>query len=276
MTDRLELAWDADGLIDEQRYYCLETPIDPLNLPVPKAVLASDVRTYADTSIEAGKTYNFCVSSVKNGTEKLSVLSKVYAIKNADFLINLDATTDLVDKNGRVWTAEGGALVSNGYLTLTNNGALIKTPITSNLSLVSGDFTIRFIARSTKTTGQFILANAVNGNGWQIVFSGGNVQFSAFKGNWVVATDLSAAVPSGVLVEHEYSIERKGASIFIYIDGNLIASKSITTWIASTSPYFYVGGDYGYPNLCLSGVIKKIQVINGLAAGNGGSITPRI
>ena len=85
MTNRLELNWKVDGFVDEQRYYCSETPIDIENLPVPKSVLAGDVRTYADTSIEAGKTYNFCVSSVKNGTEKLSVLSKVYAIKNSDF-----------------------------------------------------------------------------------------------------------------------------------------------------------------------------------------------
>ena len=37
MTNRLELNWELDGVVDEQRYYCSETPIDPLNLPVPKA-----------------------------------------------------------------------------------------------------------------------------------------------------------------------------------------------------------------------------------------------
>ncbi|MBI1453695.1 hypothetical protein IL972_17540, partial [Acinetobacter sp. FL51] len=49
LTNRLELNWKLDGFVDEQRYYCSETPIDPENLPVPKAVLAGDVRTYVDT-----------------------------------------------------------------------------------------------------------------------------------------------------------------------------------------------------------------------------------
>lgn len=72
MTNRLELNWKLDGFVDEQRYYCSETPIDPLNLPVPKAVLSGDVRTYIDTDIEVGKTYFVRVGSVKNGVEKIS------------------------------------------------------------------------------------------------------------------------------------------------------------------------------------------------------------
>lgn len=72
MTNRLELNWKLDGFADEQRYYCSETPIDVNNLPNPKAILAGDVRTYIDTEITTGKTYYLCVSSVKNGVEKLS------------------------------------------------------------------------------------------------------------------------------------------------------------------------------------------------------------
>lgn len=72
MTNRLELNWKLDGFVDEQRYYCSETPMDPLSLPNPKVVLAGDVRSYIDTAITAGLTYYVCVSSVKNGVEKLS------------------------------------------------------------------------------------------------------------------------------------------------------------------------------------------------------------
>jgi hypothetical protein len=276
MTNRLELNWKFDGFVDEQRYYCSETYIDPENLPVPKAVFANDVRTYVDTAIEDGKTYYVAVGSVKNSTEKLSAISKVYAIKNIDFFINLDATTNLADKSGRTWTTEGGASVTGGYLTLTNNGSLIKTPMTSNLSLASGDFTVRFIARSTKTTNQFILATTSKGNGWQIIFTNNSLQFTSYKNGWVTATDIVTAIPSGILVEHEYSVERKGSSIYIYIDGILANSASITNWDTSTSGYFYIGGDKDWASLSMAGVIKKIQVINGLAVGNGSSITPRI
>ncbi len=52
MTNRLELNWKLDGFADEQRYYCSESPIDINNLPLPKAVIAGNVRTYVDTDIE--------------------------------------------------------------------------------------------------------------------------------------------------------------------------------------------------------------------------------
>lgn len=72
MTNRIELKWKLDYLVDEMRYYCSETPIDPLNLPLPKAVLAGDELTYVDTDVEIGKTYYVRVGSVKNGVEKIS------------------------------------------------------------------------------------------------------------------------------------------------------------------------------------------------------------
>lgn len=71
MTNRLELNWKLDGFVDEQRYYCSETPIDTQSLPAAKVILAGDVRTYIDTAVEVGKTYYVCVSSVKNGVEKI-------------------------------------------------------------------------------------------------------------------------------------------------------------------------------------------------------------
>lgn len=72
MTDRFELNWNLDGFVDEQRYYCSETPIDPLNLPLPKVGLDGNVRGYIDSTIEKGKKYYVAVGSVKDGIEKLS------------------------------------------------------------------------------------------------------------------------------------------------------------------------------------------------------------
>ena len=72
MTNRLELNWKLDGFVDEQRYYCSETPIDVNNLPAPKAILLSGDRSYTDTDIEVGKTYYVAVASVRDGVEKIS------------------------------------------------------------------------------------------------------------------------------------------------------------------------------------------------------------
>ena len=72
MTNRLELNWKVDGFVDEQRYYCSETPIDASSLPEPKVVLLGDARTYTDSSIELEKIYHVRIGSVKNNIEKLS------------------------------------------------------------------------------------------------------------------------------------------------------------------------------------------------------------
>jgi hypothetical protein len=72
MTNRLELNWKVDGFVDEQRYYCSETPIDIENLPEPKAIFAGDARGYIDTDIVIGQSYYIRIGSVKNGTEKIS------------------------------------------------------------------------------------------------------------------------------------------------------------------------------------------------------------
>ena len=77
MTNRLELSWEVDGFIEEQRYYCSTSPINVGSLPEPKAVLSNDVRTYTDTDITEGLTYYVCIGSVKNGVEKLSEIKQV-------------------------------------------------------------------------------------------------------------------------------------------------------------------------------------------------------
>lgn len=78
MTSRLELNWKLDGYVDEQRYYCSETPIDLNNLPTPKAVLAGDVRNYADILIQSNKLYYVSIGSVRGSTEKISIEKSVY------------------------------------------------------------------------------------------------------------------------------------------------------------------------------------------------------
>lgn len=99
MTNRLELNWKLDGFIDEQRYYCSETPINTNNLPLPKFILDSSARSYIDSDIELGKTYYIRLGAVKNSIEKLSneiiVLAsntfrfyRIYITKNSGNLDN--------------------------------------------------------------------------------------------------------------------------------------------------------------------------------------------
>ncbi len=70
--DAINLSWKLDGFVDEQRYYCSETPIDVNNLPEPKSILVGDARSHTDADIDLGMTYYICVGAVKGGNEKLS------------------------------------------------------------------------------------------------------------------------------------------------------------------------------------------------------------
>lgn len=121
MTNRLELNWKLDGFVDEQRYYCSETSIDPAKLPTAKAILVGDVRTYVDTDIEIGKTYYVCIGSVKNGVEKLSEVKMVAAaigdphFANVTSLLRFNGannSTTFTDEKGHVWSSVGSPYIS--------------------------------------------------------------------------------------------------------------------------------------------------------------------
>jgi len=85
MTNRIELKWNLDYPVDEQRYYCSETPIDIENLPVPKAIIAADAIGYIDTDIVIDQSYYIRIGSVKNGIEKIS--NEIHVI-TADIYFN--------------------------------------------------------------------------------------------------------------------------------------------------------------------------------------------
>lgn len=95
MTNRIELKWNLDYVVDEQRYYCSETPIDIENLPLPKAVLPGDARTYTDPSIELEKKYYVRIGSVKNNIEKLSdeMLINISSFIRKMYFIGIDDAT---------------------------------------------------------------------------------------------------------------------------------------------------------------------------------------
>ena len=152
MTNRLELNWKLDGFVDEQRYYCSETAIDVNNLPLPKAVLAGDVRFYVDTDIDVGKTYYVAVGSVKNGVEKLSEVRLVRAVGGDEHwdkvvaLLHFDG--DFSDLKGGTWVASGASATIDTSIIKFGTGSL-KAVGGSSLnatipSLGTDDFTIEF------------------------------------------------------------------------------------------------------------------------------------
>ena len=127
MTNRIELNWKLDGFVDEQRYYCSETPINNEYLPTPKDVLDGDVRAYVDTAIEVDKTYYVCIGSVRNGVEKLSEdLEISTGLKNIYQYLRIYITAD----NG----GEGLTGIQEIELASNTGGADITVPTMATAS----------------------------------------------------------------------------------------------------------------------------------------------
>ena len=245
MTNRLELNWKLDGFVDEQRYYCSETQIDPANLPVPKAVLANDVRSYVDAAVDVGKTYYVAVGSVKNGVEKLSDVVSVVATNDpfAAFVISkLSLTSDLIDEKGKIWTPnktpvfQDSALLFDGYFRASSSDLI--TPHYDNVN-----YNIRCEIKPTRLDKPYqnvfakrefdgiyaefllrlennkLLITACSGGTWHQV-----------KGNATLTTDRF----------YKVEMDRKGNNVTLYVDDSPDLSFTLPTTVSlpdgSSSP----------------------------------------
>lgn len=179
-TNRLELNWNLDGFVDEQRYYCSEMPIDPENLPLPKAVFAGDARTYVDTAVEVGKTYFVRVSTVRNGVEKLSDQVSVIA-QDRIYRVQLNVTnSNLLNSYGTLpltWSQSGVTLIhANNEIQHTSAASYLK----SNESFPwSSDWDVEFdayIDSSASNAYYSLVGNRHNseGSGRILLYFGGS------------------------------------------------------------------------------------------------------
>lgn len=173
MTNRLELNWKLDGFVDEQHYYCSETPIDPEILPVPKAILAGDLRTYVDTDIEVGKTYYVRVGSVKNGVEKLSN-EKIVVASQFTTVALLKFDGNLNDETGKLFTSVGttsfGSDVNGQYAIFSEN--YVYTNHSNDFDFAS-DFKIEVEASFSSlpsNNASALLGTYLNNDGWVFQF----------------------------------------------------------------------------------------------------------
>ena len=233
MTNRLELNWKVDGFVDEQRYYCSETQIDPANLPAPKAILANNVRSYVDASVEVGKTYYVAVGAVKNGVEKLSDEVEIKASS-----IDLNYRVKLLTKNG--------VLIDNGYSELIwdqigtvvynvnnqldfNQGSYLRS---NQIFLFNSEFEFEFefYISSTLSDNYFGLIKNTESSwapgGFQISVGGSNVGyesnklFCGFYGDLSIVSNINVARD----VWYNAKVTSTGGKFSIYLDDMNVAS----------------------------------------------------
>jgi hypothetical protein len=280
MTNRLELNWKLDGFVDEQRYYCSETPIDPKNLPVPKAVLVGDVRTYTDTDIVKARKYYVAISSVKNGVEKLSNTSSRVA-SNSLILLSEFRNNFNEEVSNAEWTKGGNPIISSNKLILGGLDYLQKSS-SDALQLLS-DFTVRFKIKDTnpKTSGwsEILTKNtwgSTGARGWWIEMNHSTRQI--YFGHGTGSADESITIDNFMLnTEYELSFEKIGNTIRVYKDGVLAATKTFSLTPSPTTSNIFVGALSRGPSNA-SNFVGELQWLEifGEAVGSGLTTTPRI
>lgn len=270
MTNRLELNWKLDGFVDEQHYYCSETPIDTNNLPTPKMIFAGDIRAYTDTAIEVGKTYYVRVGSIKNGSEKFSQEMTVSTIVNdpyfslVDSLIFADASsfpsTAIVDSsaNARSITVEGDAKIVSPSLvtpqfsdgTIAFDGSYDRLSLACS-ALGTSDFTAEmwiesiagriangrlFMIGSQDTQGTLLFCKYPNNAaaGINLILRDGG-SFPA-----PISTASSGDTPLTGNMEH-ICLMRKDGVFYVFSGGRLFGSSSAYNSFSLAGTTLYLG-----------------------------------
>ncbi len=278
MTNRLELNWKLDGFVDEQRYYCSETPIDVNNLPVPKAIIAGDARTYTDTAIEVGKTYYVAVGSVKGGIEKVSQELEIFAGGDPHWdkvvaLLHFDV--DFIDSKSTTWAAMNGASVTSakskfGGACLDATGLKgVKSSGLGTANFGSDDWTIEcFIWIVSKSRYGVLFAKRASGGYYSPIV----VQYNA-AANYLTAYisitgsswafSIPANPPIGEWVH--LALERAAGSVTFYVNGVAVNTVSIgSAALMSNANEFSLGVD-GDGNYGINCYIDEFRITKGVA-----------
>ena len=280
MTNRLELNWKLDGFVDEQRYYCAETSIDPINLPVPKAILAGDIRTYIDTAIEAEKTYYVAIGSVKGSIEKLSDIAIVTTATPDEYWANVTSllhfngpnnSTVFTDEKGTIWSRNGSPIISTAQSKFGGSSAsfngytdYLSTDYSDNFNLDSGgDFTAEcFIFCNINSNSPYIFHfYSSNNNRWalQIDSQTGLLSIYTTVNNYTYLTtsQLQLSEWAHVAITRKNGVTKFFLNGILGFEGNILYHNSSTRIILG-SAQFIASSNY------LSGFIDSFRVTRGV------------
>lgn len=231
MTNRLELNWKVDGFVDEQCYYCSEIPIDPENLPAPKAVLAGEQRSYVDTAVVLGSKNYIRLSAIKNLTEKFSLEKIAYAINKSEYRL-IHYLDNLLELHGY------DSLQNIGGVTFSDSGAVFSEGkyLQKNMpfALGSADFKIRFkfTAQAKTTVSDMVLIDAMSNTttlGWQIYITSGRKVIFYDRARQVNGslTILESSININYNQMYQLDVIRVGEDIRMLVDNVLVAQKTI-------------------------------------------------
>jgi len=260
MTNRLELTWKVDGFFEEQRYYCATSPIDINSLPVPKAVLTNDLRTYIDQDIIEGQTYYVRIGSVKNGVLKISDEKMLKAGGDehwGNVISLLHFNGEFTDQAETVWTVNG----SPSFITDTDffgqsaqfsteaehvsTGADIFFDFNNSFT---AEFYAKIMARPSSTQISSILNIGIPNT--ITLYSGFGVNYAGYpffyeyNNNSALTLTGSSIIPLNTKTHFALCFDKVTNTLRIFINGAVVASRAMPVPIRPTGQQFSIGSGY--------------------------------
>ena len=294
MTNRLELNWKLDDLVDEQRYYCSETPIDVNNLPVQKAIIAGGVRTYSDTAIEVGKTYYVAVSSVKGSIEKVSQVIEISAGGDEHWdkvvaLLHFDeaaAPSDIKDEKGLIWSLVNGAALSSLDSKFGSAKSMYTTPVASGYAISEQTNAFDFNSDDKFTLEFFYKKMDNGGNATPVAIVsdslGTTVRWAFFirygeKPNCAVydggTTFLDASIGIANFKWTHFAYTKDGNTNKLFIDGILAQTTTKATKGYPLSKII-IGKEQAHTGVTFNGYVDELRITKGVARYTGNFTPP--
>lgn len=197
-----------------------------------------------------------------------------------------NGSTQFVDEKGVSYVSNGAVISTaqskfggaSGYF---NGSASIDAANGVNLNL-SGDFTaesfIRFNAVSNTWTAaspsnQYIFeigGNGTGGSGSYFIWRAG-LGWTFVQGGQAILN--YASVPNTNQWYH-WALQRKGSTLSIFLDGQLVASGTFTNPIGATSTTFRIGNYGGSGPYGVNGYLDEFRITPGVARYNGNFTVP--
>ena len=260
MTNRLELNWKLDGFVDEQRYYCSTSPINLNSLPIAKAVLAGDMRSYIDSDIQSNTKYYIRISSIKNGVEKPSnqveITPTITYINKFNSSSNIQFLTASIAPNISVDEVNGGLTVSASAIQNINIKLLDSPPLKNFIA----EFDVTFVSVSSNNASVMFVYRTtnwgVNAGNLAYMFGrsvGGVYLIKGNNGAGTTETDIinvsAAVIPIGQKIH--FKIETNDSTHRIYQDGVLLGEATEATFSES--------GQFGFRSYTTGPLTFKIE-----------------
>lgn len=182
------------------------------------------------------------------------------------------------DETGRTWTAHDGVVQdeSDAYNGLScgifnrSNSNFISTPASSSLQPGNQDFTIEFAMKLTQSgIWQYIFGSAANATLAKQTLTcqlDNNNYMTVSVGDGTHTYYIRSNSPIGTTGWHNYSVERHGSYVYIYMDGTEYGRGYVgNITIADSNSQFVIGFADGNLGNYLNGSVDEFRYSIGIA-----------